>query len=596
MPKLPGMHDSPVISINVLINGKEIDDQFTVISLEVERSVNKVSKASIVIADGSSSSQDFEASQSASFQPGTEVELKAGFDMKLKTIFKGVITRHRIRSRKNAPSELQLFCSDKSIKMTLGRKSKYFEKKTDSAIISSVIQDNGLEASVGATSYQHPQLVQYYSTDWDFVIARAEVNGLILNNIDGKVTVDKPSVSSAPVLKVGYGVDIYDFDLQLDAQSQMVDVHSQAWDIEQQKMIEEKSQEPSVNAQGDINGKKLAEVLNVSVFQLQTSGFVDKAQLKNWANATLAKTRLSRIKGSIEFSGSDVVLPDTLIEIEGLGKRFNGHAYVSGVVHIIESGGWRTKAIIGLDAESFVEQHRNVSAPPASGILPGIEGLQIGTVKKIDGDPDGNTRLLVDVPVIEESGRGIWARISNFYATRNAGSFFLPEVGDEVVLGFINNDPRYAVILGMLYSQKKRAPFIPEKKNTTKAIVTNSQLKVTFEEEDRAIIIETPAGNKVTLSDKARSIELIDSNKNKVVMDQSGILLESAKDIVLKAKANVSISANAKISLDAKADVNVAGLNVTNDAKVSFKGTGKASAELSAAGQTTVKGAMVMIN
>jgi Rhs element Vgr protein len=588
MPASPGMHDSSIVSVDVLINGQEIDAKFTVIAVEVERAVNKVSKACVTIADGSFSSQDFEASESASFAPGTEIELKAGFDMKLKTLFKGVITRHRIRSRRNAPSELQLFCSDKCIKMTLGRKSKYFEKKTDSAIISSVIQDNGLQASVGATSYQHPKLVQYYSTDWDFVIARAEVNGLILTNKDGKVAVDKPSVSSAPVLKVGYGVDIYDFDLQLDAQSQMVDVNSQAWDVKQQKMIKGESQEPSVNAQGDITGKKLAEVLNVSGFQLQTSGFVDKTQLKNWADATLLKTRLSRIKGSVEFSGSEVVLPDTLIEIEGLGSRFNGKAYVSGVVHTIESGDWRTKAIIGLDAETFAEQHANVTAPPASGTLPGIEGLQIGTVKKIDGDPDGNTRLLVDVPVIEESGRGIWARISNFYATRNAGSFFLPEVGDEVVLGFINNDPRYAVILGMLYSQKKRAPFIPEKKNKTKAIITNSQLKVTFEEEDKAITIETPAGNKVTLSDKAGSIELIDSNKNKIVMDRSGILMDSARDIVLKAKG--------KISLDANTDVSIAGLNITNDAKVGFKGRGGAHAELSAAGQTTVKGAMVMIN
>ncbi len=596
MPNTPEIHDSAMLSLELLINGSAIGDQFMVVSAKVERAVNQISTATIIMADDQVGSQSFEASESDFFVPGTALELKVGFDLKIHSIFKGIITGHRIRARRNRPSELQIFCSDESIKMTLGRKSKNFEEKTDGDIIKGIIQEYGLKAEVGATAYQHASMIQYASTDWDFVLSRAKANGLILTNIDGTVKVDKPSVSSPPLLTVDKDRDLYEFDLELDAQSQMVDVNCLAWDHKLQSVIEAKSEEPTVNPQGNITGEKLAEVLNVKGFQLQTSGSLEETELKSWADGTLMKARMARIQGFIEFIGSELALPDTLIEIHGLGDRFNGNAYVSGMEHLIEKGQWRTKAFIGLDEKKHVDPAHSITAPPAGGILPGLEGLQVGTVIKVDGDPDGNTRILVDVPLIEPSGAGIWARISNFYATKNAGSFFLPELGDEVVLGFLNNDPRYAVILGTLYSQKKTAPFTPEEKNNMKAFITKSQLKITFLEEDKDIMIETPGGNKISLSDKNKSIELVDSNKNKLVMDRSGILLDSARDIVLKAKGNVKIDASAGISLDAKADVSVEGLNVTNSAKVSFKGQGRASAELSAAGQTTVKGAMVMIN
>ena len=52
-------------------------------------------------------------------------------------------------------------------------------------------------------------------------------------------------------------------------------------------------------------------------------------------------------------------------------------------------------------------------------------------------DPDSQFRILVSVPLFDPNGEGIWARLTNFYSTNGAGIFFLPEVGDEVVLGFL---------------------------------------------------------------------------------------------------------------------------------------------------------------
>jgi hypothetical protein len=81
-----------------------------------------------------------------------------------------------------------------------------------------------------------------------------------------------------------------------------------------------------------------------------------------------------------------------------------------------------------------------------------------------------------------------------------------------------------------------------------------------------------------------------------VTLTQSGISLESTTDIQIQAKGNVTIDAIGKIDITSKANLNVSGLNINNEADAAFVAKGGASAELSAAGQTVVKGAMVMIN
>ena len=175
-------------------------------------------------------------------------------------------------------------------------------------------------------------------------------------------------------------------------------------------------------------------------------------------------------------------------------------------------------------------------------------------------------------------------------------SFFVPEIGDEVVLGYFNNDPAHPVVLGSLYSSKRKPPYSLTADNFTKAIVTKSKLKIEFDDDKKVTTIETPGGNKIVISDDDTSILLADQNNNTVKLGSDGIALDSPKDITITAKGKVSVDAAGGLELNSKADVKITGMNVNNEAKVGFVAKGNASAELSASGQTTVKGAMVMIN
>ena len=91
---------------------------------------------------------------------------------------------------------------------------------------------------------------------------------------------------------------------------------------------------------------------------------------------------------------------------------------------------------------------------------------------------------------------------------------FLPEVDDEVVLQFINEDSCLPVIVGSLYSRKRKTPVSLDPKNNLKTIVTKNQLKITLDDDKKIITIGTPGENTLILDDDKKQILLSDANKN----------------------------------------------------------------------------------
>jgi len=584
-----------LVTVTVKIGGATIPDFYQISQIDVQRKVNRIPWAKIVLLDGSPSEENFDISESDHFVPGKEVEILAGYHNQESSLFKGIVARQGVRVRSDGASFSTVLCFDKAIKMTLQRKSAYFVKQSSADIMSSLISAAGLSADVGDTGAPVKETIQYNATDWDFLVTRAEANGQIVTVKDGKVTVKVADFTDSG-LALKYGESILEADAEIDACSQLSSVTSSSWDFTGQAVVTSDSSEPTVNKQGNLTGKDLSGALGGSEYTLCTAAPVVSGDLKAWANAQLMKSRLAKIRGKVSFPGSAKPLPGQVVQLEGLGARFNGKAFISAVTHRIVNGDWVTEAEVGLSPRWFVEETPDVETRPAAGLLPAASGLQIGKVKKINEDPDGQTRIQVDVPMISPSGDGVWARIASPYATKNAGIFFMPEVEDEVLLHFVNNDPSFPVIVGSLYSSPRNPPFTPDEKNTHKAIVSNSQLKITLDDVKKIIEISTPGGHTVTMSDDQKTITILDSNNNKMEMASAGINLSSPGDITIKATGQISMEAQTNINVKATADLSLQGLNVSAKAQVALSAQGQAQAEFSASGQTTVRGGIVMIN
>ncbi len=572
------VRSSDLVTFKILIEGTELSAVHQVKNISVEKEINRIPFAQVVFLDGEAASQNFNLSNEDLLVPGKDIEIKAGYHNDEETIFKGIIIKHSIKIRENN-SVLIVECRDEAVKMTIGRKSNFYYESKDSDIIEEIIGKYSLENEIESTSFINKEMVQYRASDWDFIMTRAQLNGQICTVDDGKIKISKPDLSQAEIETVAFGSTLLDFDAEMDARNQFNSITAYGWNPSEQEIIDAEANDPGISLNGNISVSDLAEVINLENLELKHGGNYNSTQLQNWSDAKNLFQQLSKTRGRVKFQGIPTVKPGTMLKLEGVGVRFNGKIFISSVRHEIVNGNWTVDAEFGMNPKWFSETY-DVSELPAAGIIPAVSGLQVGVVSQLESDPDGEDRILVKIPIIDKDEQGIWTRIATLDAGNNRGSFFLPEIGDEVIVGFVNDDPNHAVILGMLHSSAKPAPLTASDDNHEKGFVTRSELKLIFNDEKKSIIIETPGGKKVTIDEDAGVIKIEDDNRNIITMGNGGIAMESGKDFSIKATG----------------DCNIEAMNVNVKANAQFKAQGNAGAEVSTSAITVLKGSLVQIN
>lgn len=609
MPVSPQTNASDLIQVEISVSGTKIPDKLQIISVFIEKKLNKIPFAEIAIIDGAIFSQNegWKAIQDGKFKVGNDIEIKAGYGTSSKnTIFKGYITAVRAKANRNYPPTILVEASDKALQMALNRAYTPFVNKKDSDIIQTLVRNySGLSSEVDATKITHNFIAQYGSTDWDFLLARAEANGLVVNIEGAKISVKKPG-SGAEQLTVSFGQDIIDMDLTMDGRNQKVKNTAFGWDHKNQRPTQQMSTEPSglpSIGNAEVSASTMASKLKYKNDEIRSAIPVTVNELGEWATAILLKSRLNRLKGKISFQGSHKINPNDKLEIKEAGDQFNGKAFVSGVSHSLKSGNWTTTAILGLPDNFHLSEGNNISVSKGNNLLPGINGLLIGKVTKIHQDPDNEYRVEVNIPSIDDQNK-VWARISNLWATSGSGTFFYPEINDEVILGFLDGDPRFPVILGKLYSSKLKPPYNPDQANPIQAFVSKNQLKLEYNNKDKIITLLTPGGIVFTMSDKENEVKITDSHKNTMTMNSKGFNFDTKKDFVVSAIGNIKIDAKGKIDTSSvgnstiKAIQNLTMSGMQFELKATTTGTVQANASMtvSATGITTIKGSMIKLN
>jgi Rhs element Vgr protein len=585
-PLIPNTSLHDTASYGISIDGNPLNNSYQLLSLSVSKETNRIPVAKLVFRDGEAAEKSFEISNDDAFVPGKKITIQIGRDGSNTQVFNGIIITHAVKVKANGNSELHIECRDNAVSMTIGRHSKYYEQIKDSDLFEQLIKNYGLTADTKSTTLVHKEIVQHHITDWDFLLLRAESNGMLVNVSDGSIKIGPPDTSTSPVLQVTFGSSILEFEAEMDARNQWKSVKAASWDYTGQQLFTADSSSTTLSEPGNISGNQLAGATKTD-YEMHHSGHVLQQELQTWADGAFMRSRLAKIRGVAKVEGFADIHPGDMVKIDGVGDRFNGNAYVTAVRQDVGQGLWETQIQFGLHPEYHVQLHKDIPDVPNAGLVGSINGLQIGKVVKLESDPDGENRIMVRIPVIDKDAQGIWTRVATLDAGQNRGSFFLPEINDEVIVGFINNDPRYAVTLGMLNSSKNPAPIIAQDANDKKGFTTRSKMHLNFDDNTKTITIDTPAGNSITIDEAGMQIEIKDQNSNKVTMNTSGITLDSPKNVEIKAGVNLTISAAATLSISA------ASLSVKADADVSVQG---AIAKLSSQGITEITGSIVKIN
>lgn len=242
--------------------------------------------------------------------------------------------------------------------------------------------------------------------------------------------------------------------------------------------------------------------------------------------------------------------------------------------------------IVGINADIDYLPSRNVVPPIA---MPEV-------AKVVDNrDPKNMGRVKVqfvwqqleDHPQDKTSG---WLRVQTPHAgsseivAKDRGFFFIPEIDDQVMVGYEYGDPDRPFVMGSLYHVNNTDGMVGE--NTLKALRTRSGHILEFNDDeggDWGITIKDAEGNIIHVNTKEKNIEI--TSPESLILTAKNISMQAEENVQIAAKQNVEVTAEADINTGAKGNL---ALQAEGDLEASASGNiiVEAQSELSIAGQS----------
>ncbi|MCJ8275125.1 MAG: phage baseplate assembly protein V, partial [Psychrosphaera sp.] len=302
------------------------------------------------------------------------------------------------------------------------------------------------------------QFVQHDCSDWDFLLCRAEANGLVVMIAGTKVKLVDP-------LNALSGTALTLTNKQI-SQLSIRSMHQQA--IGKFTAVMHNHDHKAKLFQGEADMSAAAGPVKHTVIpdtkKMDQQRFVgvygNQNEVNKLASAIATRNKLSQVQGYIDVLG---LTSAGLLEKVAIANipEITSETLITGIEVQVDGSKVTTRLHFGLSEIGFAERHR-VHSPPAGNLLPAINGLHMGIVAQ---EVDEQDRVKIVLPHLgvdkgAEEGKAIWARCMFSHAGKDRGLFFTPQPEDEVLVGFLNDDPRHAVILGSLYphSQEIKKP------------------------------------------------------------------------------------------------------------------------------------------
>lgn len=172
---------------------------------------------------------------------------------------------------------------------------------------------------------------------------------------------------------------------------------------------------------------------------------------------------------------------------------------------------------------------------------PGGQFYGVYPAQVIDNqDPDNLGRVRIRLPWSPDTDSDAyeaWARIATMMAGNNRGSWFIPDVDDEVLVAFEGGDPRRPFVVGMLWNGTDAPPERMDGSNNLKTILSRAGVRMTMDDSDGAVslTLSTPGGHSLVFDDGDRSITATDSNGNVVKLDGSGVSITTGAQVKVQA-------------------------------------------------------------
>lgn len=511
-----------------LLGGAKLPSSVQVVTLEISHGINKVPEARVVLRNSGPGRVEKVA------RPGASVSLRYGRGPGALT-FKGEVVRHHLRVQ-DKYIEYELLVRHSLQRLQLNRHSRLFAAhSTEQQVLAQVLRPSSAHFELD-DSLKHVQMVQFDCSDWQFLLARLRANGAWLLVDGDNIVIKRPQLGGAQHTFKGQGKGeglVERMDWKFSNTSLTHATQATGWNMVQQQS------EMSRGAKADIGTGALAAPSPASEsgsFEMTHSLPLPGSELHELSSGYLLGQRAAAVQGNIVVQGDGKYALGQTIAFQDFGEAIDGKALISAVTHVIKAQAgaelaWRTTLSIG-----HVDW-RAIQAPP----VPTASGLHIGKVTAFP-DPQASAEqadlIQVNLPVLGEHAL-LWARFASPSASANSGQCLYPDIGDEVVLGFFEDDPRYPIILGAMFNPHSKAPFAPG----------SAQKGWVFEHEG--------ARQALLFNFKDHALTLESQNA-----ESACVSINSSGEVAIAAQTRVQVAAQQTLELEGKSGVRVKGSRI----------------------------------
>jgi uncharacterized protein involved in type VI secretion and phage assembly len=216
-----------------------------------------------------------------------------------------------------------------------------------------------------------------------------------------------------------------------------------------------------------------------------------------------------------------------------------------------------------------------------------IPGVVTGVVTDLK-DPENSGRVRVRFPWLDDTYTSDWVRPVQVGASDGFGSFFLPEVGDEVLVAFDHGNPSYPYLVGSLYNGINKSHQFGNDvdegtgKANNRSIVSRMKHLLWFNDDAQNAGISLKTGGAEC------SVVL------KAAPSPATVTIDSKGNVEIKGAQDVTISADQNMTLKAGQSLSITAMSASIKANAEFK-VEAATAELKADGPMEVSGAIVKL-
>ena len=550
-----------ITRFQVELDGKKPSQDFmrSLQEIAVDTSLHMPDVATLVIHD-----PHLRWIDDASLQPGRELKVSAtstAQNSKAQQIFDGEIVEVEPNFM-SATHHLTVRAFDRLHRLMHGRRVRTFQNVTDSDVVKQIAGELGLQADAAETRQVHPYLLQCNQSNLEFLRERAAALGFLLYAF-GKKLCFKP-LAHEDQIELKWGENLIEFRPRLTTLSQVNTVTARGWDPDtRQELFAQVNRGEGMR---EIGQKQSGGELVKQAFHIEASHLVAERPLRMQSEvekiAQVVADRVAErfIEAEGICAGNPALTAGDSISVSSVGDQFSGKYFVTSASHLHNATqGYVTRfSVSGQTPVSLLRMLRKDSEQNAP-----VFSLVLGIITD-NNDPQGLGRVKVKYPWLSPEHTSDWARVVSIGGGRERGIEFLPEVNDEVLVGFEMGDARHPYVLGGLWNGQDSPP------KKSDQIVSNGSVRqrIIRSRNGHTVVLDDGDNGGISLSDQdgdqikldGHGINIADKDGNHIMLDRQGVTITDKNGDKISLKAGrLELTANGGISIKSNGVVEIKG-------------------------------------